>query len=194
MNQDLENIASGVNVIRAPAEVAGGSCHACGRHCRELIGDVPMVTMRKVIIGIRHTMSFVVCDDCWNTLVQEGSTARIATPGVVPKEDLATWTSRKQIIEHQEAVLAHVRGLLLGEKRKLELKMAEDQSPIKIGDVIEWEVGRKGKLRRGRVLSVRQPYSDSFSYGIINLKKDGTEGETAEVAWYMKPRKVFPNS
>ena len=55
------------------------------------------------------------------------------------------------------------------------------RSPFQVGDVIGWG------NRRGRVRGISERCGGQLKWGVINIRKDGTEGATAIVRDYDKP-------
>ena len=73
---------------------------------------------------------------------------------------------------------------LLAERTKLEQEILESYSAFKVGDMIEWNEGK----RKGRVVRIiRWCGIDSPAWRVIRIRKDGSDGEQCEVRNYMHP-------
>ena len=55
------------------------------------------------------------------------------------------------------------------------------RSPFQVGDVIGWG------NRRGRVRAIGERYGGHLKWGVVNIRKDGTDGATATVRDYDNP-------
>jgi len=60
-------------------------------------------------------------------------------------------------------------------------RILQAKSQFQVGDVIGWG------NRRGRVMSIGERCGGWLKWGVINIRKDGTDGATATVRDYDEP-------
>lgn len=86
---------------------------------------------------------------------------------------IETWEARINVINSIIEPLEAERGAL-------EQKIIESKSAFKIGEIIEWRNGR-----RGRVVKIKKWVCGDPMWVVKRILKDGSEGEECEVRPYM---------
>lgn len=77
---------------------------------------------------------------------------------------------------------------LIREKAQLEQQLVELKSPFAVGDVIQWNVGRKFKV--GQIEGIRSWGGDSLMWVARVIRIDGSDGAQCNVYRYQNPKLV----
>lgn len=70
--------------------------------------------------------------------------------------------------------------------------LTASESPIKVGDTIQWESRNKGgRIYKGKVVAIRTHWRDGYTYRCHILTKNGKVSGSANVDPENYPEKVF---
>lgn len=105
----------------------------------------------------------------------------VATYLAAKAQSLAS--KKKQLWELEDQIRP-----LMQLREVLEQQIREAESPFKTGDVIEWNYGFNGKVRRGRVVRVTK--SMSGAWDVVPILLNGKEGKEIRVRAYKSPKKI----
>lgn len=100
-------------------------------------------------------------------------------------------TEEQQIVDQIEVLDNRIHELQ-GNRHVLNQRLMSLRSQFQLGDVIEWVSGKSKS--RGRVEFVGEWCFGKPQWRVVNLKKDGTEGSSRWIRYYMKPTLVTPSS
>lgn len=83
-------------------------------------------------------------------------------------------------------------GRLREEELRLKQRIVARHAIAQVGELIEWDFGSKGQVRRGKIESMRAWNSSltEVEYLVRVVRKDGSEGDLKHVYPYYTPRKV----
>lgn len=93
-------------------------------------------------------------------------------------------------IEEMEAEIAALEKLIEPANqrlRTLKQELLEARSPIKVGDIIEFNQAY-GHLRYGRVLRIDEWVGNQPEYIIVNIRADGSDGARGSVCLHQNPK------
>jgi len=94
-------------------------------------------------------------------------------------------TTKEQLsarIAELEAMIEPIQN----ERSELKQRLIELKSKFKPGDIISWNDGK----RKGRVIKIIPWVCGDPMWGVVNIRKDGTEGSVCKVHPYQNPKRL----